>query len=395
MARVVLSLVVALALGAGAPPAGAQAPASQGDQAVTLPQLTAAIDKLGDLDFPTRTTAGRTVRRADAATAVPALLQAVAGHKDGYVRFRALVLLSGFNDPRTRDVMLSALADPNDRLRTVAYAYFEHNPDPSVLPRLLAAADKEVSEFVRPALMRALAAHGSDARARETMTALVVKGQDLFRSVVIEALGDHKAAYATARITEVARLEGPLQDDAVVALGEIGDKASLAVFAALQRSAPRETQPAIAAAICMLGVNCPTHVKYLADTLRFAIVNPGFQELARAAARALAALAVKGQEQPLDILIEQGVPSRDPARAAIALALGTVALRNTPAVMAALERRADPAPAVELLREAFDMLEEYFEEERFFVTVRRAYWKAPEGSPARKVANALIQKLEF
>lgn len=395
MARVVLSLVVALALGAGAVSTGAQAPAAQGDPAVTLPQLTAAIDKLGDLDFPTRMTAGRTVRRAAAATAVPALLQAVAGHKDGYVRFRALVLLSGFNDPRTRDVMLSALADPNDRLRTVAYAYFEHNPDPSVLPRLLAAADKEVSEFVRPALMRALAAHGSDARARETMTTLVVKGQDLFRSAVIEALGDHKATYATARITEVARLEGPLQDDAVVALGEIGDKASLAVFAGLQRSAPRETQPAIAAAICMLGVNCPTHTKYLADTLRFAIVNPGFQELVRAAASALAALAVKGQDQPLDILIEQGAPSRDPARAALALALGTVALRNTPALMAALERQADPAPAVELLREAFDMLEEDFEEERFFVTVRRAYWQAPEGSPARKVANALIQKLEF
>ena len=30
--------------------------------------------------------------------------------------------------------------------------------------------------------------------------------------------------------------------------------------------------------------------------------------------------------------------------------------------------------AVELLREAFDMLEEDFEEERFFVAVRRAYW---------------------
>jgi hypothetical protein len=41
------------------------------------------------------------------------------------------------------------------------------------------------------------------------------------------------------------------------------------------------------------------------------------------------------------------------------------------------------------------MLEEDFEEERFFVTVRRAYWKAPEGSPTRKVTNALIQKLEF
>ena len=48
-------------------------------------------------------------------------------------------------------------------------------------------------------------------------------------------------------------------------------------------------------------------------------------------------------------------------------------------------------PAIELLREAFDMLEEDFEEERFFATVRRAYWQAPAGSPAHD-ADALIQR---
>ena len=52
-------------------------------------------------------------------------------------------------------------------------------------------------------------------------------------------------------------------------------------------------------------------------------------------------------------------------------------------------------PAIELLREAFDMLEEDMEEERFYVTVRRAYWAAATGSPARKIADILIQKLEF
>ena len=52
-------------------------------------------------------------------------------------------------------------------------------------------------------------------------------------------------------------------------------------------------------------------------------------------------------------------------------------------------------PGVELLREAFDMLEEDFEEERFFATVRRAYWQSAAGSPARTVAEALIRKLEF
>ena len=52
-------------------------------------------------------------------------------------------------------------------------------------------------------------------------------------------------------------------------------------------------------------------------------------------------------------------------------------------------------PATELLREAFDMLEEDFEEERFFATVRRAFWQAPEGSGARRVAETLIRRLEF
>src|SRR5580693_7379263 len=59
-------------------------------QAVPAAQLQAAIDKLGDLDYLTRTNAARTVRRAPASQAMPALLQAVAEHADGYVRYRAL-----------------------------------------------------------------------------------------------------------------------------------------------------------------------------------------------------------------------------------------------------------------------------------------------------------------
>src|SRR5262249_57538165 len=92
-------------------------------------QLQAAIVKLGSLDYATRTSASRVVRRTAGSQAVPALLHAVAEHADGYVRYRALVLLTGFNDPRTKDAMRESLASPNDRLRTVAYSFFEHNPD--------------------------------------------------------------------------------------------------------------------------------------------------------------------------------------------------------------------------------------------------------------------------
>jgi HEAT repeat protein len=377
---------------APAPPAETQ----RADAAsVTPAQLAAAIDQLGNLDYATRTAAARTVRRADGAAAVPALLKAVTSHPDEYVRFRALVLASGFSDPRTREVMRSVIDSRNDRLRAVAYTYFEHNPDPAVVPRLLAAVETEGSEFVRPALTRALAAYGSDPRVRPVMSGLVMKGQAFFRSIVIEALGEYKAAYAAGPITEVVKIDGPLQDDAAIALGRIGDKAALPVLAGLQRTAPRESQPAIAAAICLLGVNCASHEPYLADTLRFAIKSIGYQELLRAAASALGAVAAPGHAGDAAELIRQGAPTRDPARAAVVLALGTVALRNTPLMLEVLAGDGMLEPGTDMLREAFDMLEEDYEEERFFVAVRRAYWQAPAGSPARNVCQTLIRKLEF
>jgi HEAT repeat protein len=362
---------------------------------VSPAQAKAAIDLLGSLDFPVRMNAARTVRRAESSIAVPALLDAVAAHRDSYVRFKALVVLSGFSDPRIKDAVVKSLTDTNDRLRAAAYAWFEHHPDPAMTSRLLAALAKEESEFVRPALTRALAAHTADPKVREAMTGLVMRGQDLFRAVVIEALGQNKAAFALQPIMDVARLEGPLQDDAVLAIGRIGDKRGLAVLADLQRVAPRTLQPSIAAAICLLGSNCGSHVGYLMETLRFAIANPGYQDLLRSAAGGLSALAVAGNQDAAAILFERGGPSRDPERAAIALALGTLALRNTAVTLQALEKQKAIEPATELLREAFDMLEEDLEEEQFFVAVRRGYWAAAPGSPARRIADALIQHLEF
>jgi hypothetical protein len=60
-----------------------------------------------------------------------------------------------------------------------------------------------------------------------------------------------------------------------------------------------------------------------------------------------------------------------------------------------LEGRADQPGAIGILAEAFDMLEEDLEEERFFVAVRRAYWAAPDNSPTRKLCEQLITKLDF
>jgi hypothetical protein len=373
----------------------ATAAVGQDGPAVQAAELRAAVDRLGDLDYETRMNAARTVRRAAPSMAVPMLLQAVAGHEDGFVRYRALVLASGFNDPRTRDTMRAALADPNDRLRTVAYGYFEHFPDPSILPALLRAVEREESEFVRPARMRALAAHGSDARVRETLIVEVGRGVDFFRSTVIEALGLHRAEYALDPLIAIAGQDGPLRDDAVLALGRIGNKRAIERLASLQRSAPSASQPRLAAAICLLGINCPAHLRYVTEALDYGIRQIGFQPLLRSAAAGLAAVAESGHAGALGTLVAAGIPARDPARAPLALAVGAVALRNTPLMLEFLEQHQQLPDAIELLRDAFDMLEEDFEEERFFATVRRTYWQAEEGSPRRRVAEALIVHLEF
>jgi HEAT repeat protein len=402
--RVVVVLSAAVALGAAlgaaqqTPNPGRSAAArveSARETPLTPEQLKAAIDRLGTVDYAARTAAARAIRRAPVTSVVPSLIDAVAHHADGYVRFRALVLLSGMNDTRTHDVMVEALASPNDRLRAAAYGFFEHNPDPLLLPRMLGALTNESAETVRPALTRTLAAYGTDPRVREALTALVMKGQDFFRSAVIEALGDYKGAYALPSLIQVAKLDGPLQEDAVLAIGKIGDKKSVDVLAPLQRTAPRNSQPTIAAAICLLGINCSSHQSYLEQSLKFSMETDGYRDLLRASTRGLAALATAGNEQALAQLIEYGGPSRDPGRAAIALALGTVALRNTPLFLRVLQAERDPDPAIALLGESFDMLEEDFEEERFYVTVRRGYWAASAGSPARKIAETLIQTLDF
>lgn len=387
----VLRLCVALAMFVSTL-AGAQ---ERGPTPATPEQLEAAIDRLGNLDYATRVTAGRLIRRAPPAQSVPALVRAVAEHGDGYVRFRALVILSGFNDPRTVEAMQEALTSPNDRLREVAYGYFEQHPTPALTTRFLAALEKEEGDFVRPALVRALAAMATEPRVQAALLRDVGRGVDHFRASVIEALGDYRHAWAVGRTLEIAKLEGPLQDDAIIALGKIGDKRGLATLAELQRTAPRELQASIAAAICLLGVNCSSHVGYLQRVLTFAEDNPGYQELLRGAASGLGAIAVNGNAEALGLLLDAGIPSQDPVRAPLALATGLVALRNAPLLLQVLQDRPDTQRAIELLAEGFDMLEEDLEEERFFATVRRGYWAAPESAPVRKISEQLITKLDF
>jgi len=399
-----LACAIALAV-----PAAAQEPASSSRPAPAPPTQTAtpapptgapktlkeAIDRLGSLDYATRTAASAFVRRAAADQAVPALIEAVASHGDGYVRFRALVLLAGIGDPRTRDAMIPAIDDANDRLRDVAYAWLDANPEASLAPKLLAKSEKELSEFVRPSLVRALAALGDDPAVRAALLKDVNRGEDVFRSAVIEALGLHKSTWAVPALTAIAALQGPLQDDAVIALGRIGDPKGLDVVVAQQAKAPRPRQPALAAAICLFGRNCDSHERFLGETLTFAIRNPGFQELARSSAEALGVLARSGRASAWDVLIGIGDPSVDPVRAPIALALARAAVGDPAGVLGGLERASDPKAALLLLRDGFDMLSEDLAEERFYATIRALYWKAPEGSPARARIQQVMTALDF
>lgn len=355
------------------------------------------LPKLGALDLPTRTKAAQTFRRAPAADAIPVLTEAARSNADGYVRYEALVLLSGFGPDAANTVMREVMTDKNDRLRAVAYAWFEHHPQPSLAPAFAAALATEQSEFVRPALTRALAATKDEARITTTLVPLVERGVNYFRSGAIEALGDYGIRSAVPKILAVAEQDGPLQENAIEALGKIGDKSVVPALAAIQAKAAFELQPALNAALIELGAfPHPDQLHFLTETLLLTSKDAGREALTEASAHALAVLAVRGTPGALDGLLEVAESSRDPSRSPIALAVGYVALRKPELILDAVRTRSNRPAMLALLRDAFDILsDEDFERECFYTEVRRIFWAAPEGSPDRQTAQAVITALEF
>ena len=360
-------------------------------------QIRASVEQLGDFDFAVRTEASRVIRRAAAETAVPILLSVARGHEDSYVQFRAAVLLYGFGDPRARAFFEGAFDLGNDRVRAAAYDFFEHEPDPEMVPKLLSALDRETSEFVRPALVRALAAQDESAQVQNRLLRDVDRGEAYFRGAVIEALGDYQAGYAVDALMPIAGQDGPLQDDALLALGKIGDDRAVGTVRAVQTAASAELQPIVSAAACLMNVDCPSQLPYIIDALGYGaeVAQEGGQELLRSAATALGALAMREHREALDALFDVGATEAETVRAPTALAVGTVALRNPAYVVEMLGERSDLEPALLLLRDAFDMLDEDFAEERFYILMRSRYWLSPEGSRAQQIAELAIQVLEF
>ena len=369
-----------------------------------ISEINSVISSLGNFDFLVRADASRVLRRMDAASAVPALVWAAQFHEDSYVQFRAAVLVSGFGGASAREFFEVALDSPNDRVRTAAYDYFEHEPDAGLAPTLLTALDFETSEFVRPALVRSLAAHDDDALVRERLLKDIDRGEGYFRGAVIEARGDYRALYALDRLLEIASEEGPLRDDALLALGKIGDRRALQVVAKAQREAvvdsgnPRML-PIVSAAACLLDTDYENQIQYVVEALRYSLnADSDDLSLLRAASTAAAAVSMagrKGSDTALRALIDVGVEAADPVRAPIALAVGTVALRTPLTMISALANRSDLRSSLLLVRDAFDMLNEDMAEERFYVLMRANFWDETENPVTRSVAEAAVEILEF
>jgi HEAT repeat protein len=360
-------------------------------QDAPAPVLTRQIDALSAFDFATRMNAARMIRRTAATEVIPALSRAVRLHTDQFVRYRALVLLSAFNDPGTGAIMRGLLADRNDRVREVAYRWFETHPEPALHDALLAALNTEQAEFVRPALVRALAAHADNATVQRALIAEAGRGLDFFRSAVIGALGEQRATYAVKAIIPIVSLDGPLQDDAILALGRIGDRAAVPALASLTK-VPPEVEPSLQGAQCLLGDRCEERIAWLAQAAR----TETRPVVLRASVAILGVLAAAGHSSAVDALFElERTTAR--LRGDVAVALSTMALRRPQETIAWLaktpaERR---ARTIELMHEGFDSLEEDFAEEQFYAAARAAYWSAPEASDQRTLSALLIDKLEF
>ena len=377
-----LLLIVALASAATAQTA---APAGPAD-------ISSNIASLGSLDYPVRTKAARLLRRAPQSEVVPALVAAVRNERaDEYVRYRAFVLLTAFDDPGTPALVGDMLRDPNDRVRETAYRWLEQHPDPQLTNTLLGMLQTEQAEFVRPALIDALAALGTDIQVQRALIAEIDRGLDLFRSAVIDSLGRHKATYAVPAIAAIAHAEGPLQGDAMLALGRIGGDTAAAALADLG-SVPGDLAPTLRAARCLVGVSCADAV----EALRSAAMSPrATPAAAQTAIEALGDIGEGGHDDALNAIVQ--VSDTQPLHDASSVALGAAAIRRPEQMLAWLGMLPDAprAKVLGLLKDGFDTLEADFGKEQFFAATRATYWKAPDGAPVRALTASIIERLEF
>jgi hypothetical protein len=96
-----------------------------------------------------------------------------------------------------------------------------------------------------------------------------------------------------------------------------------------------------------------------------------------------------------EVLFDIGMGAAESVRAPVALALGTIALRRPELMQMMFEKVERLEEALLLLRDAFDMLDEDFAEERFYMHLRDEYYTSGEGTATRTVAGLVARTLEF
>lgn len=377
--------------GSVAGPALAQAAAPAAPAPAAASPLAAQVAKLGDFDYDVRTAAAQAVRRAPAAEAAPALVAAVTTSLDSYVRFKAFVLLTGLLDPRLEDFARAALTDKNDRLRQAAFDWLERHPVPALAPRLIQLLETEQAEFVRPSLLRALAALDADPTVRTALTREVARGLDIFRGAVIEALGQRQAAYAQEAVAKVVATGGPLRDVAAMALARIGGPAAEAALAPVT-----DKDTGVELVLRVSQAMAGGRMDEARELVRKTWPSSPALGIASQSAQLLALMAERGDDTAVALLVEAGVAGVRDLRDHAAVALGIVALRAPDRLLAWMAAHPEQqGGALALVKDGFDLLEEDVAEEAFYATVRASYWKAADGSPVRASAAALIDGLEF
>ena len=220
----------------------------------------------------------------------------------------------------------------------------------------------------------------------------VPRGLVFFRCAVFDALGGHRAVYAVESIAATSKQNGPLQDDALLALGRIGGTRAVAALGEFTSGTP-EAAEMVRAARCLVGEKC---AESIAALVAAASSDEGRPSTISGAIDALEAVAQNRNEAALSSLITLGV-KKTALRERVAVSVASVALRQ-PDWMVERIGAMDAATretVITMLKDGFDSLDEDFNEEQFFAAVRAGYWRAADGSAGRTLAATLIQRLEF
>ena len=159
-------------------------------QQPSAPDVNAFIDRLGNFDYATRMNAARTIRRVPGVRRpCPPLTEAARKHPRSVrplPRPRAADGVQRPANPRPDAAACCAIA-------TIVSARWptggsRRTRSPRWPFALLTSLQTEQAEFVRPALVAALAALGSDPQVQRALVAEAGRGFDFFRIAVIEAL---------------------------------------------------------------------------------------------------------------------------------------------------------------------------------------------------------------